>query len=61
MAYYDRKIVPLGTRTRLGEVIGVCLRDGERHYFLRDLGGIVSLFPADVVEREAEAREAARG
>lgn len=55
MAYNFVPVVPLGTKTKWGEVTGVSMRDGERYYFILEKGGLVSLFPADVVEPEVAA------
>ena len=55
----DYKIISLGTIVRLdqgskktdvSEVVAVLFTKGEGYYMLTGTGGLVSLFPADVVE-----------
>lgn len=49
MRYY-RKLIPMGTKTKWGKVVGVRCEAGERYYFILEKGNITTFFPADVVE-----------
>ncbi len=44
-----REILPLGTKTNFGKVVGISYKD-ERYYFLLHKGTI-SLMPADAVKK----------
>lgn len=52
-------LVPIGTAVRpYGSVQAVGLIQGERYYWLIDKQGIVSMMPADDIERRAREQEA---
>jgi len=50
-------IIPLGTVTSWGKVDMVGITGGERYYWMTDRRGVVSMMPADVVEKDVKARE----
>lgn len=50
-------MVPLGAKTKWGKVGGVFSIQGERYYGLVDWHGVVSLMPADVVEKPKDEAE----
>jgi hypothetical protein len=50
-AHAAKRPLPLGTETAWGTIAGIVYTDGERSYLLVNALGVVSLMPAEVVER----------
>lgn len=48
-----KPLIPLDTEIKpWGKLVGIHSRNGERQYFFIDIHNVVSLIPADLVEKE---------
>lgn len=43
--------LPLGTKTKYGTIEGIHSKAGERSYFIVDAHGVVTLIPAELLEK----------
>lgn len=50
------KLLPLGTKTKYGEIVAVFNRGGARGYFTLSDYGVVGLVRADILEETPEER-----